>query len=136
MVTAAFAAVAVFPLSGCGGAMRPEELARSVDTLASSAAEGALVARDLARDRTKNTFVRARMRELGETVDHEAEKLSDATAQDAISGKKTEAVKLAEDISNALGEVQVSIENRDRATKAAGDLDDLSKRAEELSKGL
>jgi hypothetical protein len=116
--------------------MRPEELARSVDTLSSSAAEGALIARDLGRNRTKNTFVRVRMRELGETVDHEAEKLSDATPQEAISGKKTEAVKLAEDISDALGEVQVSVDNRDLATKAAADLDDLSGRAEDLSKSL
>ena len=135
-MAAALAAAVVFPLSGCGGPMRPEELARSVDTLSSSAAEGAVIARDLGRNRTKNTFVRARMRELGETVDHEAEKLSDATPQEAIKGKKTEAVKLAEDISNALGEVQVSIDNRDRATQAAADLDDLSKRAEDLSKSL
>jgi hypothetical protein len=135
-LAAALAAAAVFPLFGCGGPMRPEELARSVDTLSSSAAEGALIARDLARNRTKNTFVRARMRELGETVDHEAEKLSDATPQEAISGQKAEAVKLAEDISNALGEVQVSIDNRDLATQAAADLDDLSSRAEDLSKSL
>jgi hypothetical protein len=135
-LAAALVAAAVFPLSGCGGPMRPEELARSVDTLSSSAAEGALIARDLARNRTKNTFVRARMRELGETVDHEAEKLSDATPQEAISGEKTEAVKLAEDISNALGEVQVSVDNRDRATQAAAELDDLSSRAEDLSKSL
>jgi hypothetical protein len=135
-LAAALAAAAVFALSGCGGPMRPEELARSVDTLSSSAAEGALIARDVARDRTKNTFARARMRELGETVDHEAEKLSDATPQEAISGKKTEAVKLAEDISDALGTVQVSVDNRDRARQAAADLDDLSGRAQDLSKSL
>jgi hypothetical protein len=101
-LAAAFAAAVVFSLSGCGGPMQPEELGRSVDTLSSSASEGALIARDLARNRTKNTFARVRMRELGETVDHEAEKLSDATP----------------------------------AVQAAADLDDLSKRAEDLSNGL
>jgi hypothetical protein len=136
VVTAALAAVTMFSLSGCGGPMQPEELGRSVDTLSSSASEGALIARDLARNRTKNTFARVRMRELGETVDHEAEKLSDATPQESIKGKKLEAVKLAEDISDALGKVQVSIDNRARAVQAAADLDDLSKRAEDLSKGL
>jgi hypothetical protein len=135
-LAAAFAAAVVFSLSGCGGPMQPEELGRSVDTLSSSASEGALIARDLARNRTKNTFARVRMRELGETVDHEAEKLSDATPQESIRGKKTEAVKLAEDISDALGKVQVSIDNRARAVQAAADLDDLSKRAEDLSNGL
>ena len=127
---------AVVMAAGCGGPMEPQELARSVQTLESAASEGALLAHDVARNRTKATFVRVHSRDLSETVDHEAEKLSDATPQEAISGKKTEAVKLAEDISNALGEVQVSVDNRERATKAAGDLDDLSRRAEELSKSL
>ena len=66
--------------AGCGGPMEPQELARSVQTLESSASEGALLADGVARDRTKATFVRAHSRDLGETVDHEAEKLADADA--------------------------------------------------------
>src|SRR5215207_4889880 len=68
----AIAATAVL-WSGCGGMMQPDELARSIGTLESSAAEGALLARDMAGDRTKATFARAHARELGEAVDHEAE---------------------------------------------------------------
>jgi hypothetical protein len=116
--------------------MRPEELARSVDTLTSAAAEGALVARDAARDRTKTTFVRARARELGESVDHEAEKLSDATPREGIADKKTAAVNLAKAISEALGEIQISPDDHDAAREAGGKLDHLSKRAEKLSKSL
>jgi hypothetical protein len=126
----------VLSLSACGGPMRPEELARSVDTLSSSAAEGALIARDVARDRTKDTFARARSRELGETVDHEAEKLSDATPREEIADEKTEAVSLAKDISDSLGDVRVSLGNSEAARKAAEELDDQSKRAQELAKGL
>ena len=37
-------AAAALVLAGCGGPMRPEELARSVDTLSSAAAEGQLLA--------------------------------------------------------------------------------------------
>jgi hypothetical protein len=132
----AIAAAIAFSLSACGGDMRPEELARSVDTLTSSAAEGALVADGVARDRTKTTFVRARARELGETVDHEAEKLSDATPQDRITGKQAEAVNLAKEISEQLGDIQISPADQTVAREARQKLDDLSKRADELSKSL
>ena len=132
----AAAIAAAIALSACGGPMRPEELARSVDTLASAAAEGALVARDVARDRTKTTFARVRARELGETVDHEAEKLSDATPQEQIADEKATAVKLATAISEVLGDIQTSPADRDAAREAGGKLDDLNRRAEELSKSL
>jgi hypothetical protein len=132
----AAAIAAAIALSACGDPMRPEELARSVDTLASAAAEGALIARDVARDRTKTTFARVRARELGETVDHEAEKLSDATPQERIADEKTAAVKLATAISEVLGEIQTSPADRAAAAEAGRKLDDLSKRAQELSKSL
>jgi hypothetical protein len=123
-------------LWGCGGPMRPDELGRSIDTLTSSAAEGSLIARDVARHRTKRTFVRARARELGETVDHEAEKLSDATAREAIAKDKNAAVSLAERISEALGQLQVSPADSSTAAEVKRKLDDLSKQGDELSKGL
>ena len=116
--------------------MQPEELARSVDTLSSSAAEGGLLARDVARDRTKTTFARVRARELGEVVDHEAEKLSDATPQQGIGGEKLAAVQLAEAISQVLGKIQISPADRDVAREAERKLDDLSKRGQALSKSL
>ena len=70
------AATATLALSvaACGGAMRPEELGRSVDTLASAASGGRLISAGIARDRTKATFARVRAREPRETVDHEDEK--------------------------------------------------------------
>jgi hypothetical protein len=123
-------------LAGCGGAMRPEELARSVDTLASSASEGGLVADGVARQRTKATFARVRARELGETVDHEAEKLSDATPQDAIRAKKVAAVNLATRISEALGEIQTAPKDAEAARETERKLNDLSKRADDLAKSL
>ena len=46
-------------VSGCGGPMTPGELSRPIDTLASTAAEGAMLAGGVGRDRTKATFVRA-----------------------------------------------------------------------------
>jgi hypothetical protein len=135
-VAAAVAAVAASILIACGGAMRPEELARSIDTLSSSAAEGSLLASDVARHRTKATFARARARELGEVVDHEAEKLSDATPRKGIRDEKLAAVNLADGISQALGQIQISPDDSDTALEAERKLEDLKKRGEALSKSL
>jgi hypothetical protein len=135
---AAFAGwvVGASSLAGCGGPMRPEELGRSVDSLASAAGEGQLVARDVALDRTKATFARARTRELGEEVDHEAEKVSDATPQPAIADEKSAALDLADEISQALGQVQISPNDRAGARAAERQLGDLQDRAERLAEGL
>src|SRR5215207_11529914 len=100
--SAAFAiAVAAVLCSGCGGAMQADELVRSIGTLESTAAEGALLADSVARDRTKATFARAHARELGETADHEAEKLNDAEAEPegGVALTKARAIELADRIS-------------------------------------
>jgi hypothetical protein len=121
---------------GCGGDMRPDELGRSVDTLASAASEGRLISADIARDRTMTTFARVRARELGETVDHESEKLADATPRQEIAGEMGSAIRLAQAISEVLGQIQVFPADRTAAVESTQKLDELSKRAESLSKGL
>lgn len=126
-------AVALGALAGCGGDMRPEELARSVSTLSSAAAEGALLADGAARDRTKTTFVRAHARELGETVEHEAEKLSDASATGEVAAAKADAVELAGRVSEALGELQTAPDDRAGAAQAERTLRGLADDASSLS---
>jgi len=122
-------------LAGCGGAMRPEELARSIETLASAAAEGALVADGAAEDRTKNTFVRSHSRELGEAVEHEAEKLSDASATGEVAADKADAVDLADRISAALGQLQTAPDDRAAAHRAGQALRRLADEATRLAQG-
>jgi hypothetical protein len=102
--------VAVFVLagvSGCGGPMTHDELKRGIETIGSQAAEGALVADGVARDRTKATFVRVQAGELAGRATHEAEKLADAQGSGGLAAARDEAVQLAEDVSDALGELQV-----------------------------
>jgi hypothetical protein len=124
-------------LCGCGGAMTPGELARSIGTLESTAAEGALLAHDVARDRTKATFARAHARELGETVDHEAEKLNDADAEaQSVAAAKVRAMALADRISAALGRVQISPDSETEGRTAEQSLSRLSERAGQLAEGL
>jgi len=128
-------AVAVAMLTGCGGAMQPEELSRSVQSLASSAAEGALLAQGVAEDRTKQTFVRAHARDLGETVEHEAEKLNDATAHGAVATDKASAIDLADRISEQLGQLQTAPDDRAGARRAGDALTALAEEATRLAEG-
>ena len=116
--------------------MLADELAPSVDTLSFSAADGELLARDVARDRTKATFVRAHARELGEAVDHEAEKLNDAAAAAGVGAKKDTAATLADQISTALGQLQSSPGDEQAARKSQAQLARLAKRAERLAASL
>ena len=116
--------------------MEPQELARSVQTLESAASEGALLAHDVARDRTKATFVRVHSRDLSETVDHEAEKLSDASARGLVAERKTAAVNLADRISQSLGRIQISPGSEREGRSAEASLTRLGDRAGKLAEGL
>jgi hypothetical protein len=122
--------------SGCGGEMRADELGRSVDTLGSAASEGGLLAQGVAEKRTKATFVRVRARELGETVEHEAEKLEDATATGPVAAAKRRAVDLAGSISEALGELQTAPADKPTAAETERTLDTLADRASRLAQAL
>ena len=128
--------VALVALNGCGGPITDEELDRGIQTLAAAASEGRLVALDVAANRTKTTFVRVEMRDLGGDAEHEAEKLNDAQAQPGNTQIKAHAVKLAQDISSAMGDLQVSPSDRRLARQIALRLDALSKQADSLSARL
>jgi hypothetical protein len=130
------AILAALALAGCGGPMQPEELSASVDTLSSSAAEGELLAGDVAEDRTKATFARVHARELGDVVDHEAEKLADATPQPGIADQKSQALDLADEIANALGQIQIRPSNQRTGREAQRQLSQLADRATRLADSL
>lgn len=130
------ALLAAVVLAGCGGDMQPDELKRSIGTLESSAAEGALLADQVARDRTKATFARAHARDLGEAVDHEAEKLHDASAEGRVAVRKAAAVDLAGRISEALGQIQTAPDSESEGRSAAADLTRFGDRAGKLADGL
>lgn len=124
---------ATVALAGCGGDMRADELGRSVGSLGSAASEGSLLAQGVVENRTKTTFVRVRARELGETVEHEAEKLSDASAVGEVAVAKDRAVELAGSISQALGDLQTSPDDAAQARRAERELRALADRASRLA---
>src|SRR5215208_1950129 len=122
---AAFVLVGAMFLGGCGGPIQPDELARSIQTLESTAAEGALLADHVARDRTKATFARVHARELGETADHEAEA--------DVAPTKVRAIELADRISAALGRIQIAPDSETEGRTAQETLSRLSERAGQLA---
>ena len=116
--------------------MQAQELSRSIDTIVSSAGEGQLLARGVTEDGTKTTFVRVRAQELGDTVDHESEKLQDATAGPDVAPAKRRAVRIADAVSSALGSLQVDPDGDATAEAANLALKRLSSRAQRLQETL
>jgi hypothetical protein len=133
---AAVACVFALAASGCGGDIRADELSRSIDTLISSAGQGELLAQGVAEDRTKTTYTRVLATELTGVVDHEAEKLNDATAEPDLAGEKRAAVALAGQISSQLGELEISPTDEKTAIGVERALSRLGARAERLSGSL
>ena len=137
LVALAVLGVITVALAGCGGPITPGELSRSIGTLESTAADGALLARDVARDRSKATFVRVHARDLSDVVVHEAEKLNDAQADRAnVAAAKTNAIDLADRIDTALGQIQVAPGSETDGRRAAAALTRLSEDAKKLADGL
>jgi hypothetical protein len=112
--------------------MRPHELEQSIDTILSSAREGQLLAEGVAKDSSKATFTRVRARELGEVIDHEAEKLDDADAEGDVVADKDRAVDLCGEIGQELGDLQTSPTDPGAATEVERQLRRLSAEVEQL----
>jgi hypothetical protein len=75
-------------------------------------------------------------RDLADDAEHEAEKLHDAQGRPGNAAVKADAVKLAQEIDSALGDVQVAPDDRGLARRAAQRLDALSKQADRLTARL
>jgi len=92
-------------LSGCGDLSRGE-LSRGVESLSALAAQGSLVAKGVADDGTKSTYVRVMAKTLGGEAEHEAEKLADAEPEEAVAADRGKAVAVAREISELFAELQ------------------------------
>jgi queuine/archaeosine tRNA-ribosyltransferase len=90
-------------------------LRAGIEQLASISAEGALMADDLARGRTKTTFVRVHGAELSAQAEHEAEKLNDDPISPSSQGSVRAAIKLSSDIGGAIDDLRVSPQDRRQA---------------------
>jgi hypothetical protein len=123
-------ALAATLATGCGNETN-HDVRVSIEQIASIASEGSLMADDLARGRTKTTYVRVHGEELSSQAEHEAEKLNDAPVDPALHDRIDKAIGLSSEIGGAIDDMRVSPQDRQAAQQAA---QDLKKWADEANK--
>jgi hypothetical protein len=128
-------AVAALALAACEP-MGPDELQREVETIGSTAAEGSVLADQIATQRTKRIFARVQARELGDGADHSAERLTDAHPQDDLIAAQNRAITLAEQVSDQLGALETAPDDAAAAKAAAAKLRALAAKASGLAESL
>lgn len=94
------------------------------------------MAEDLARGRTKTTFVRVHGAELSAQAEHEAEKLNDDPVAPELKMPIEEAIKLAADIGGAIDDMRVSPQDREQARQDEVKLRHWAGRADRLAETL
>jgi hypothetical protein len=129
------AAVLAVALAGCDP-LDHSELRREVKSLHSIAAEGRLMAKGVERDRTKATFVRVHARELAESADETAQKVTDADVQNDLGAEARRTIELAGELSDALGELETAPGNEARARGVEAQLTDTQAGIDELEREL
>jgi hypothetical protein len=122
-------------LGACGQAHKPGVRA-GIEQIASISAEGALMADDLARGRTKTTFIRVHGAELSAQAEHEAEKLNDDPVAPNLKSPIESAIALASDIGGAIDDMRVSPQDRNQAREDRAKLHSWALKARMLAETL
>jgi hypothetical protein len=120
------------PLAGCGHETN-HDVRVSIEQIASIGSEGSLMADDLARGRTKTTYVRVHGEELSSQAEHEAEKLNDAPVDPALHARIDKAIGLSSEISGAIDDMRVSPQDRQVARQAQQDLKKWADEAQKIA---
>jgi hypothetical protein len=135
LLTLALLVAVVVAIGGCGREGR-QGVRAGIQQLASISAEGALMADDLARGRTKTTFVRVHSEELSAQAEHEAEKLNDAPVSPSLRAPVKAAIKLSSDIGGAIDDLRVSPQDRGLARQDGAKLRQWANEAGSLAEKL
>jgi hypothetical protein len=135
LAVALLAFVVAILLAGCEP-LGPDELRREVQTVHSLAAEGSVLADEIAAQNTKRTFARVQARELADAAEHSAERLTDAHPADGLEAPTQRAISLAEDVSAAVGQIEVAPDDASGAAAAANRLRSLARRTDALAATL
>ncbi len=94
------------------------------------------MADDLARGRTKTTFVRVHGAELSAQAEHEAEKLNDDPVAPELKAPIHQAIELSADISGAIDDMRVSPQDREQARESEQKLRQWAEEAGKLAESL
>jgi hypothetical protein len=120
--------VCVVLAAGCGGSggLTQEELQKEAETVQSAAAEGALLASDVARDRTTEPFARIHSGVLAEQVKPATQALTHDHATGGLEAQRKQAAGKAKAVFDALEELHASPGDRAVARRVLRELEELS----------
>jgi hypothetical protein len=132
-VTAAVAVMAA--VAGCGGGseLGPDALANEVETVQSLAAEGALVARQVAEGAATRTFVKVHTSYLHEQAASVERTLSTASVSPSLAARRRRAVSIAGKVERDLERLQRRPGNRELARRLELQLGRAARQAERLA---
>jgi hypothetical protein len=126
-------------LTGCDG-MSAGELKRSTENVGSNAAEGALLAEQIAKQDVQHPFVRVHAGELADAEDHIVAKLAETQEEHGLpaelQGPARATSGLASDASDALQELELHPEDPAQAAVAEKKLRHVSDKADQVASGL
>jgi hypothetical protein len=134
-LAAALAVALAIVAAGCEP-LGPDELQREVETVHSTAAEGSVLADQVAAQNIKRTFTRVEARELADAAQHSAERLTDAHPADGLERSTERAITLAEDVESAVGGLETAPDDAVAAGRTADRLRELARQTDQLAASL
>ena len=122
-------------VAGCGGGgtLDEEAIQREAEAIQSFAAEGALLAGDVADGKSTVPFTRVHAGELHEQASKLEQTLSEAKAAPAVEEELAQAVAVIDDVVATLDQLERSPGDSELARGAQRKLEQAAKKAEELA---
>jgi hypothetical protein len=122
-------------LTGCEP-LSADELKRQAGTVDAVAAEGAILAGQVADERAQQTFTRVHSDDLAAEMEHTEDKLSETQEEgevpDDLDDLTKQTISLAGDTADALDELHLHPGDADQAADTQRKLEELSNRAKDL----
>jgi hypothetical protein len=133
--TGALLALLFLVLAGCGGGgtLDAEAFKREAEAIQSFAAEGALLARDVADGKSTAPFTRIHAGELAESAAKLEMTLATAEPMPAVEEKLAQSVALVKHVAETLKELEQSPGDAEAARRVQRELEAAAKEAEELA---
>jgi hypothetical protein len=129
----------IVSLSGCGPLSRAE-LQRQIGGVEAVSSEGALLAHQVALERSKDTFVRVHADELASQMDHTSAKLSETREENEVPSElqrpASRTIRLAQDASGALQSLELNPSQASLAQNLERKLDQTANAASSLASKL
>jgi hypothetical protein len=128
-------AAATLALAGCGGGtLGPHAFTKDVESIQSLAAEGALVARQVAHGEATQPFLRVHTAELEQQASSLERRLSTARVPASLAGRRRRAVLVAAEVERDLGRLHADPGDRAAGRRLSTELERAAEQAERLAR--